>query len=684
MCKYPSWIIAGLIFAHTTQACGPWLPNRLLENGGQIILSAPEFYFTLEVSEIARDYPTPFAAGYFGSDDSNATTLADLADFAEAAKIGAVSADDASVHEGVRRYLNSAHPGEPEPTFRAAEDEFTLYDRGAVAFKQQKLAEAQAAWQSVLDLPKEKRQFRSTWAAYMLGKSVLSTDPTVARAMFQKTRELAATGCKDTLALASESLGWEARCELDAQQFERAAPLYMNQLASGDSTAIDSAKQLAGDNYPEEQWARFAADPLLRRITSAHVLARCTYDTSFGGESTATLQKWLTLIEKQEISSVSEADRLGWLAYTAGHYDDAARWLKRVPAPTSMSLWLKAKLDFRAGKLPEAEAALTEAIRGIPDDPDVGYVFDENIQVKPRSVGIGDLGMMQLARSEFTSALQTFLEGDHWQDAAYIAERILTVGELSALLEKNFPWTTEQDDAVKLGEFREKMEPSSAESAFQLRWLLARRLARSENFAEAQPFLPKELRPTLDSYATALKKGRSRNEQKAVRAESLWQAAQIARAKGMELFGSENEPDAFVWNGNYEQSEVAHERLAGKYRRVTFGPEANTESIVPLVLSASKSEKARLANSGISPNKRFHYRYQAANLAWEAAQLMPDQNEQTAVVLNRAGSWLKDRDDQAADRFLQAIERRCSQTETGRRVVEKHWFVAPAEAPTAT
>lgn len=676
MCKFPSWIIAGLIFANAAHGCGPWLPNRLLENGGQIILNAPEFYFELELKEIARDYPTPFAAVHPEKSESSSspTTVADLADFAEAEKIGAVSANDASVHEGVRRYLNSAQPGDPEPTFRAVEDEFTLYHRGAVAFKQQKLAEARAAWQSVLDLPVEKRQFRSTWAAYMLGKSVLSTDPVLAKTMFQKTRELAAAGCKDTLGLASESLGWEARCELDAREFERAAPLYMNQLAGNDTTAIDSAKQLSGDNYPEDQWARFASDPLLRRITSAHVLSWSSL--SFRQPD---LQKWITAIEKQEISAVSEADRLGWLAYTAGHYDDAARWLKLVPKPTGMSLWLKAKLDFRAGKLADAESAMAEAIRGIPRKPEV-QLFDANFQITPDVAAFGDLGLVQLARSEFVSALQTFLAGNHWQDAAYVAERILTIAELSALLEKNFPWTLEQDDAVKLDEYQQFTIPPGAENTFKLRWLLARRLARSEKFVEARPFLPKELRATLDSYVTALKKGRSRNEAKDVRAESLWQAAQIARQKGMELFGSENEPDAFVWEGSYEQSEVARERLAGKYMGVRSDSPDTGESLQPLVLPASKLEKTRLDHSRIIPEKRFHYRYQAANLAWDAAQLMPDQNEQTAQVLNRAGSWLKDRDEKAADRFLQAIERRCDQTETGRRVMEKHWFVADPAA----
>ena len=86
-------------------------------------------------------------------------------------------------------------------------------------------------------------------------------------------------------------------------------------------------------------------------------------------------------------------------------------------------------------------------------------------------------------------------------------------------------------------------------------------------------------------------------------------------------------------------------------------------------------EQKRLVRNGVEPEKRFHYRYVAADLAWRSAKLLPDNSEFTADVLNTAGGWIKDRDDQAADPFLQAIERRCPKTEIGKEVLKKHWFV---------
>jgi hypothetical protein len=95
---------------------------------------------------------------------------------------------------------------------------------------------------------------------------------------------------------------------------------------------------------------------------------------------------------------------------------------------------------------------------------------------------------------------------------------------------------------------------------------------------------------------------------------------------------------------------------------------------VKFALAVTPEEKKRLAATKLNPERRFHYRHVAAGLAWKAALLMPDGAEETADVLNTAGCWLKNKDEKAADRFYQAIERRCSKTEIGKEAVKKHWF----------
>jgi hypothetical protein len=53
---------------------------------------------------------------------------------------------------------------------------------------------------------------------------------------------------------------------------------------------------------------------------------------------------------------------------------------------------------------------------------------------------------------------------------------------------------------------------------------------------------------------------------------------------------------------------------------------------------------------------------------------MPDNSDDTARVLCLAGTWLKLRDPQAADRFYKALVRRCRKTEMGALADKLRWF----------
>jgi hypothetical protein len=143
------------------------------------------------------------------------------------------------------------------------------------------------------------------------------------------------------------------------------------------------------------------------------------------------------------------------------------------------------------------------------------------------------------------------------------------------------------------------------------------------------------------------------------RATALFQAAIIMRTNGMELVGTEVEPDWHVHAGNYEEG-------------VTVADRATNDTAKVLV--ASEDEVSRAAQHNADPEKRFHYRYQAAALAWEAAKLMPDNSDETARVLCTAGSWLKYRDPKAADYFYKALVRRNRKTALGQEADRIRWF----------
>lgn len=135
----------------------------------------------------------------------------------------------------------------------------------------------------------------------------------------------------------------------------------------------------------------------------------------------------------------------------------------------------------------------------------------------------------------------------------------------------------------------------------------------------------------------------------------------------MELFGSEDDPDWLVVDGQYDDEHYREERTGFRSAAVQDGTSKPTPApaYVPLV---SAEEKRRVGSHSVRPEERFHYRYLAADLAWKAAVLMGDQQEETARVLASGGRWLESvGEGRAADRFYLAILRRCNRTALGQK-----------------
>jgi hypothetical protein len=135
-------------------------------------------------------------------------------------------------------------------------------------------------------------------------------------------------------------------------------------------------------------------------------------------------------------------------------------------------------------------------------------------------------------------------------------------------------------------------------------------------------------------------------------------AAFMARTNGMELLATETAPDWHMDGGLF-------------YGR--FAVEARTNQDAKVIF-ASPDELRRNEESKTDPDNRFHYRYQAAALAWEAAKLMPNNSDETARLLCTAGSWIKAQDPLAADPFYKSLVFRCRKTAIGAEADEIRWF----------
>lgn len=605
-------------------SCGEYFPNAFLTSGDEIVLKAAPFGFsTLIAPHVPAQVGTlvPLAKVNYGFVDMQSDDGADL----EAAR---------------------AVPG-------ASLAEFELYQQGRACFLANDQVGARAAWERILALPRAERQWRSTWAAYMLGRSWHKQDPARAEQHYAQTRELAAQGLADTLGLATASIGWEARLAYEKRDLPRAIALYLEQAAAKDPTATMSLWRCCNKVHALDDAAlgELARTPHGRAIVTAWLVSENRFESELVQPAVVRpaglAPRWIAAIELSGATEVPFADIIAWSAYQSGQFEAARRWAARAGAAAPRAAWITAKLALRDGRVDEAAALLAKAVRAMPPAGPWYPLSEDGHPEAPadRDLASGEAGVLLLTAHQYAEALDFFMLGGHWIEAAYVAERVLTTKELTAAVDARAALRPVDDFATE----REQ----------GLRALLGRRLMREGQYALARPYLPADLLPLSERLATCLSDGRSTSRTAGQRAAALTEAARLMRHRGMELVGTELGPDDARSNGGYESEDLLAERKRVEDARV---------------VAVREEESRRAAATAVAPWRRFHYRYLAADLAWDAASLLPDGDPRTAALLCEAGSWLKDRDPQAADRFYKAMVRRCGATPLGIEAERLRWF----------
>jgi len=780
---------AGVLLASIASfACGPFFPNTLLDQGDSALFTVPEARFQAEIERMKLVASVHKAQrSEDPSRDSVEVDLRDLAAALERSKVPSETRGDiieahrrerqkidvlADASSSLRPNLtNGSRISGPLPRIvPGLPAEFADYFRGATAWHLGQMAEARSAWTSLLDRPPAERYFKSTWAAFMLGKSWEEENSARAISWFQRVRVLAKAGFADSLGLAASSQGWEARLHLREERFVSAIDLYLEQASAGDPSAIISLRWCASRalGRGSATLRTLAAHPRAQRVITAYIIsggwAKPSRDID-NGVKEATLQflenasarssfipapkrawhtfqqpvlLWLDAVELAKVKNVDSAEQLALAAYQAGEMQTAQRWLDRAQS-TPVTQWVQAKLHLRDGKVDAAAALLSQLCRSFPlassrTNARSTSSLAESLYVDNglSSTALvaqqvhGEMGVIYLSRRQYTEALDALLQSGYWMDAAYVAERVLTLDELKTYVDRH--WPKETPPRARPPEEMAEDQPTVVErrlgqdnTSDQIRYLLARRLTRADRRTEARGYFPPEWQPSFDSFSAAVDDSQRRDLGKAERAKAYFAAAKIIRQSGLELVGTEVEPDWRIHGGDFEEGVTLSARITSR----------STSA-----LAASLDELQRASRNAPMPEFRWHYRYTAAALAmegaklmrdaeipelartaraeelfetaqslhrfdryaaqleaqagvkqpalldrypsailaWRAAELMPDNSDETAYLLCVAGSWLKDFDPEAADLFYKALVRRCRQTDLGREADRLRWF----------
>lgn len=628
-------------------ACGPDFPTSLLEQRQQTLGELPEGSFDYEVSRLVDVSGLPFRpveAGWAPEPEGLRPAEAEGLPQGQQRLVLELRALDSA--EAVLAGAGSLPPA------------IAHYTAGAVAWRAGDLDAARAQFAAVRALPAEQRGNHGPMATYMLARALAGE---AAAAMFQQLRDEVRAGAPDPLGLAVASFGEEARIALEGGRVAPAVELYAQQAAlgsgSGRTSLLFVARRLAQD---AEARAQLLTTESGRGLLLAYLFARSfelppalpapgeaitpfdPWQGSSGGPDSASVLAVFDELDAALAVDDPKRDRLAAIVYRAGRFEAAERALGG--ADSALAHWLRAKLALRRGDPEAAASAYALAIHAVgagevwtarPEEVDFHAPSQAPLDARCRLQA--EAGLVALSRNDVLQAMALFYAAAerHWVDAAYIAERVLSVDELRDFAQRV---AAEPQPPVEDSWVLGSQAPAAA-----LRALLARRLLREGAGRDALPYFDDDaLREAATRYVEA-REAMQRGDAVA-RARAGFAAAELARWQGMELLGYQLAPDHAEYGGMFAPGE--------RWVQVQTEPEPVWEVRPPEPDPlATAEERARVLASAAQPAHRYHYRGLAANLAEAAATQLPPRSQAFAAVMCEATRYVLDAEPERAQQL---------------------------------
>lgn len=557
--------LVALLASATALACGPDFPFEFLSHRDKTVARLPDGLFLLEAQRLvdppAHRYPVVEHDAFAASGDG------------------------------------------------AGPREQALYEKGAPLWHEYKRDASRPPFEKLLALPERERKAYTLPALYSLAES---SEPTEAHRHFEQLRALVEAGWADPLGLAAASLGEEAKLALTAGDDARAITLYARQAAHGSENGATSllfvARQLLTD---EARLKKALAEPMVQRLMATYLWTRSTewwWENNGHAEAQAPAMNTV-LAHLLALPHVAGGDRLAAALFRAGRFEEAARLVE--PEQSPIAHWVKAKLLLRRGERVKADQELEAAAAGYPLSE--RWTQDFDLDFRPRQQIEMERTIIALGRDDFDGAMRHAEASCSWEDVAYLVERVLDVETAKRLLSAPAPTVNPCKELEPLQQQDSNDAYAVVNQREKLKVVLARRLLREGKGRDALPWFDDTLRPDAEKYLAAL----SDEGTGLTRAQHLYEAAQLARHKGMELLGYEGTPDYASFEGMYDPGlELDHD--AG----------------------VSDEEWRRYTASGPRYPMRFQYRAQASRLAELAANQVDHRSQAFTALLCKAAAWV--------------------------------------------
>jgi cellulose synthase operon protein C len=616
------FILIGLI-RFSNHACGPAFPQPLLTDRNSTLKYLPDGSFESEVSHLLPPQKDTFTSDIYYYWNYNSIKSREKIEVLWFGNSG---------EELIQRMRCEKNPETAYRSGSGLPEEIRSYTAGAVAYSNNDFKEAIKWFTIVLDLPEGNRQKTGLWAQYMTGRCYNNMgDSQNAIRAFKSVRAIALQGGIDSLKLAVASFGEEARIYMENNNYPEAIYLYAQQAAHGSTSGVSSLlfvsrKIVSNDSLLEKT----LPDTLCQKLIFTYLYCYENESNETDSTDSEKLLRIIDIIEQSEISVISGIDKLAAAAYRAGRYDLSERMCKK--SNTGLSFWVRAKLDLHKGDLKSAAFNYHKVIKYLQTDNTI--IFNDSYYEYENAINrvLGELSALNLAGNEFAAAIKLLYKSSpvYWIDAAYVAEKILTVEELKKFVDENVRLS--ENDSTKAGSNEFSQNPSTA-----LRYLLARRLLRENHFKDALKYFDDpRIKEKAELYIKYYLKATT---SKGMKGASYWyKTALFARYDGMELLGYELDPDYFIFQGNSNGlNSIDSSTISCDY--------------------VSSEEYRRLNKNKASQHKRFSYRYLAIDCIQKAVSQVPPRSQAYVAMLSKAYWWICNKDFASAqDLYMQYIK----------------------------
>jgi len=609
-------------------ACGFDFPQTLLDRRDTTLLGLyPRDWMSAQIEAL---YPTPDDSLHANERSGESTADIEkrevdpsqwpqLAAMRAAPDGGGAYALGAGLPEAMRLYIAGAVEFNTARSAMKARQDPSGHDAAALQY-----------FLKVLQLPTAARAPRAVWASYMAGRvQSLSDDPAApARAItyYRQCRDLARQGLPDPLGLAVASFGEEARIALKADDVQHAMDLYLEQGARGSFQARNSLDLIASRLVTDpDLTVRNIQDPRIQKLWYAGMFSAGVTGYYFAGPDEAA-NSWASRVQRVaaviDRTTASPLDGLAAIAYSNGRYELATSFAAGVESP--LAAVVRAKLALRQGDRKQAADEFAAAIgyrdrEAAPNTTTMPYYAWSQL--------LAENGVLAMSRGDYTAALENLLDAgpEHWLDAAYVAERVLSLDELEAFAAAHVPANTPPDQDNSGGGGWNNYWGKPGNTAKALRLLLARRQMREGRFDAAlknfrdNDFALDAEHPSMARIAAdyVAAESSARHAWTSVkRAQGLFTEARLSRQFGMELLGYELAPD--------------YNSVGGQTVLDQDPPPDNDFT--------SANETVRVT-AHAPPEERFHYRGIAHDLASRAADNLPARSQAFSAVLCQSLQW---------------------------------------------